>query len=53
MFVPPLNEKQLQFELKKLKIETSISEYKFNSVSNLLKNACMAPDCPFYLQINK
>ena len=27
-------------------------DYKFNNCSNLFINACLSPDCPFYMKIN-
>lgn len=46
-YILPMNQNVLQqiCTQKALKIEN----YKFNSVSNLLKNACMSTKCPFYM----
>lgn len=49
-YILPMNQNVLQqiCTQKALKIEN----YKFNSVSNLLKNACMSTKCPFYMVPN-
>jgi len=47
LHVDPMNENALKEVCQKLGKSPSL--FKFNTVSNLLKNACMAKDCPYYM----
>lgn len=47
-FVQPMTDEDLKNYCTEKGLHVSI--YEFNAVSNLLKNACMAPECPFYMK---
>lgn len=46
----PISEKDLKEHCSKTK--TAYDKYQWLANSDLLRNACLAPKCPFYLQLN-